>query len=69
MAGQHTHCGVVKSLQCIDFLQYLDEDVSCSIEYITSKNEAELLEWLVQLAISYVYEDLQESPELTGNPL
>lgn len=48
-------------------MQYLAEDVSCSFRYTPGQNEAEVLEWLLHLAISYLYEDMQESEEETGS--
>ena len=43
--------------------------MSCSIRYVPHKNEGELLEWLLHLAISYLYDDMEESAEEPGKPL
>ena len=47
-------------------MQYLDEDVSCKIKYLAGKNEDELLEWLLHLAIAYHYEDISRSAPEQG---
>lgn len=41
-------------------LQYLHDDVGCSLQYKPGYNEAELLEWLLHLALSFLHEDTQE---------
>lgn len=45
----------------LQFMQYLEQDVESTVSYAAGQNEADVLEWLLHLAISYLYEDMEDS--------
>lgn len=47
-------------------MQYLEQDVESTVSYAAGQNEADVLEWLLHLAISYLYEDMEESVDESG---
>ncbi len=50
-------------------MQYLERDVESTVHFATGENEADVLEWLLHLAVSYIYEDMEGSINATGTSL
>lgn len=47
-------------------VQYLEKDVESTVRFAAGQNETDVLEWLLHLAVSYLYEDLEDSAEVNG---
>ena len=47
-------------------VQYLEQDVESCVSFAVGQNEADVLEWLLHLAVSYLYEDMDNAADYQG---